>query len=564
MPTRIHGMTMVELHSRGLLRNDDDGRTPLSRAAENGHSGIVERLLQRNADPNTKDNDGRTPLWWAVENGHEASVKLLTPVDTSALLLLTQEGKHAAIKLLLRFKPRLDQRNHHGQSPLHLAALWGQLSIVRSLIFRGSEISPKDNDNMTPLQLAIQKDHIEIIRELLEHKASTKGIMAQDWRIMYGKSKADVILLSESPRGKQYLEFPDAFPTTQELFQKSVKLKSRLYILKDDLDNAVWSKVPIAPAHQQPVANYLQMTEITIDQLTNNKLLDTSFSFRLSVSQYINDQSSSFGDFKASRIAWRAIRPIRPGSPWPSIVYFSTLPYGWIPDDGMHFFEQFVTHINAQWLELCRQFGEYLSNKRLEQLKSKGEGSKITDGLAKDAQTLAELRTVLARLTFDVGRFMNNYCAHYNANQVPQTLRKLIKDDMEIGINKKLEDLDQTVRDLLQIEFAWITIHETRISTKLGQNVMLLTYVSIFYLPLGFCAALWAIPNITDDGTRTPFILTATMVSLITLLVTFNMEKIAVIIQRGYRYFGSYIAKQWDHVASKWKETKEAQFSSLP
>lgn len=37
-------------------------------------------------------------------------------------------------------------------------------------------------------------------------------------------------------------------------------------------------------------------------------------------------------------------------------------------------------------------------------------------------------------------------------------------------------------------EFAWITIHEARVSTKLGKNVMLLTYVSIFYLPLGFCA----------------------------------------------------------------------------
>jgi hypothetical protein len=44
-------------------------------------------------------------------------------------------------------------------------------------------------------------------------------------------------------------------------------------------------------------------------------------------------------------------------------------------------------------------------------------------------------------------------------------------------------------------EFAWVSMGigknaliETRISTRLGQNVMLLTYVSIFYLPLAFCA----------------------------------------------------------------------------
>lgn len=46
---------------------------------------------------------------------------------------------------------------------------------------------------------------------------------------------------------------------------------------------------------------------------------------------------------------------------------------------------------------------------------------------------------------------MNNYCARFNANNIPKDLQKLIKDDMEVGINKRLEELDQTVRDLLQI-----------------------------------------------------------------------------------------------------------------
>lgn len=37
-------------------------------------------------------------------------------------------------------------------------------------------------------------------------------------------------------------------------------------------------------------------------------------------------------------------------------------------------------------------------------------------------------------------------------------------------------------------EFAWASINESRVSTRLGHNVMLFTYVSIFYLPLAFCA----------------------------------------------------------------------------
>ncbi|KAL6786563.1 hypothetical protein J3E68DRAFT_420021 [Trichoderma sp. SZMC 28012] len=282
-----------------------------------------------------------------------------------------------------------------------------------------------------------------------------------------------------------------------------------------------------------------------ISNLTGVNILHTSVAFRLPLNQYVHNQPSNVDDDNVMRIMWISVPPISPGGPWTPMVYCSTLPYGWIPDNGMDFFHQFLTHIKAQWLELCIMFGEHLSAKRLEQFESKGKNSEITDCLAKDAQAVARLRTVLAGLTSDAERFMNNYCARFNADNIPKDLQKLIKDDMEVGINKRLEDLDQTVRDLLQIEFAWITIHETRVSTKLGQNVMLLTYVSIFYLPLGFCAALWAIPNIADDNTRTPFIVTATMVSLFTLLVTFNMEKIATAIEQGYQYCTKFIPAEW-------------------
>ena len=71
-------------------------------------------------------------------------------------------------------------------------------------------------------------------------------------------------------------------------------------------------------------------------------------------------------------------------------------------------------------------------------------------------------------------------------------------------IRQSLEDLRaqfkakqskvQALRDGL---FNASALMESRSSTRLGMNVQLLTSVSIFYLPLAFCAALWAIPNIT-------------------------------------------------------------------
>ena len=57
---------------------DSYGRTPLSRAAENGHEAVVRLLLvEDGVNPDAKDRYRRTPLSWAAENGHEAVVRLL-------------------------------------------------------------------------------------------------------------------------------------------------------------------------------------------------------------------------------------------------------------------------------------------------------------------------------------------------------------------------------------------------------------------------------------------------------------------------------------------------------
>ncbi|TGO46851.1 hypothetical protein BOTNAR_0561g00070 [Botryotinia narcissicola] len=68
---------------------------------------------------------------------------------------------------------------------------------------------------------------------------------------------------------------------------------------------------------------------------------------------------------------------------------------------------------------------------------------------------------------------------------------------------------------------------ESRASTRLGENVKFLTYVSIFYLSLAFCAELWAIPNIQESFTKVPFIITACIVGAITYAIVLNMDFIS-------------------------------------
>ena len=56
---------------------DNNGETPLHRAAAGGHMDIVKLLVASGADVNAKTNRGGTPLHSAAFNGHKDVVQLL-------------------------------------------------------------------------------------------------------------------------------------------------------------------------------------------------------------------------------------------------------------------------------------------------------------------------------------------------------------------------------------------------------------------------------------------------------------------------------------------------------
>ncbi|KAJ4854381.1 ankyrin repeats (3 copies) domain-containing protein [Trichoderma breve] len=236
-----HGQTDVlnvlllsEDGDTSLIANSKDpgGRTPLSLAAENGHVNTVRILIKKDADANLQDSDGRTPLWQAVENGHEGVVEVLTPDDTTTLLLLTQQGKQAAaIKLMPHEGLRLDQKDGQGRTALHLAALLGHNDIARHLLLlQNAEkiINCKDHTGETPLRLAIRGKHKIIVQELLNHKADSKDIEAKEWREAYNKPEYDTILLSKKREGEQNLDFPATILSREELSKTSTTFTSRL------------------------------------------------------------------------------------------------------------------------------------------------------------------------------------------------------------------------------------------------------------------------------------------------------------------------------------------------
>lgn len=170
------------------------------------------------------------------------------------------------------------------------------------------------------------------------------------------------------------------------------------------------------------------------------------------------------------------------------------------------------------------------------------------------------------------GRLDPDSTPMHSAATMQQDLKRLLELDKKAGdIEQSLEDLraefsakHNRVRALREGLFNASALMESRSSTRLGQNVQLLTYVSIFYLPLGFCAALWAIPNITDHKTKIPFIVTATLVGSVTYLVVANLGNITQFAGRSFQSWKDQLLKKMrEDYDGDWCERSE-RFEEFP
>ena len=117
-----------------LSNQDNNGNTPLHRAANNGHTAIVNKILSAFGDDTErlmqflsfKNNYGETPLHLAASEGHTTIVEEL---------LSAFEGDTANLLKLLSIKDCLKC------TPLHTAAINGHTEIVKMII---NKLSPAE------------------------------------------------------------------------------------------------------------------------------------------------------------------------------------------------------------------------------------------------------------------------------------------------------------------------------------------------------------------------------------------------------------------------------------
>ncbi|XP_008213954.1 ankyrin-3 [Nasonia vitripennis] len=133
-----------------------EGKNVLHLAVENDWPELIEVLLLKGADINIQTVDGETPLHIAVEMGDENIVELLIIYEADVNII-----------------------NFMHQSPLHFAAEFS-VDITRILLVQGANVDEVDNNNETPLGIAVKYKDIEIIKEILQYKPCIQNSSNQD------------------------------------------------------------------------------------------------------------------------------------------------------------------------------------------------------------------------------------------------------------------------------------------------------------------------------------------------------------------------------------------------
>ncbi|KAB8261316.1 ankyrin repeat-containing domain protein [Aspergillus pseudonomiae] len=493
-------------------------RTFLAWACERGDQRLVQELLRTTwTDPNSIDRHRKTPLIYALEWKHYEIADMLmsgidpetTKKDCVSLHLLIREGRSRLLKLFLdRYTSNLKEEDMYSTIPL--------------------------------MRMALQQSDRPTVRLLLDYKASTQGLKSSDWfgpcstlraaEPLVGLNKANwdgyssipvmemtiqerdrtavATLLGKRARILELEDDDDDFAQYSSNIQQSIAVD--IMTLKDGRQDVEWileeafdqkmrkmtksadESHLILFRENQPWNTYCQMDNLPneLEFSLGNRSPCRTFSLSI-VTRFQNmkapqespeDKNGEY--YRLRTIEWSVLE-----APPKTIHYFSNLPFGWTPQSDLEFIELFMQTWKDDWISFCRDERRNLGHLRSYQLAAAGKDDLLIDAIAGNMQKWTQMQWMLEDQLNQAREFVSQYQAFTESRQLSEHMGKIITT-FEHDVSNQIDKMEQGIRDLLQVEFAWVSINEAHRSTSLAASMKRLSWITFIFLPLMFTSSL--------------------------------------------------------------------------
>ena len=212
----------------------------------------IEELKASDIIVDTQDKRGDSSLHLVTKGGwHEARTPGFIYAGPDSNLFLqwaSVSDKKQAIEKLLELGADPNQINNYGETPLHLASMWGDLEIL-NLFLDEENVNVKDNQKQTPLHKAAVEAHPKVIERLVEMGAdlnamddfrSTPLSYASDW----ADKKTMKLLMDEETMNWNFNDEFGLLPLSNAIMaenEEAFKILAHTEAERDRKDNREWS-----------------------------------------------------------------------------------------------------------------------------------------------------------------------------------------------------------------------------------------------------------------------------------------------------------------------------------
>lgn len=200
---RVGSVHMVRMRLDSLppetVVKNQEGRTLLSLAAENGATAVIRVLLRAGRlQTDGFDDSGRCALSWAAENGHLEAVDLLVRVGKvdvdyksdenhgwSSLCFAAMNGHARVVEYILQSKTvEIDGVDVYGRTPLSWACDQGFADVVKVLLNTNLvRTTRKDRLGKSPWSRAVDNGHDDVVNLLVSYERARRSL----WRKLLKK-----------------------------------------------------------------------------------------------------------------------------------------------------------------------------------------------------------------------------------------------------------------------------------------------------------------------------------------------------------------------------------------